>query len=73
MQLKHKETGKIYNIVEGKILKAKEAKNKNVTASFLTAKDDDGEEVGVVFGYKKDGTPTDINEFELILKKGEKL
>lgn len=73
MQLKHKETGKIYNVTLGKIMKAKDAKKKNVTASFLDAKADDGEEVGVVFGYTKDGKPSPINEYELILEKGEKL
>ena len=73
MQLKHKETGKIYNIVVGTVLKAKQVKKNNITASFITAKSDDGEEIGVVFGYKEDGTPTDKNQYEVILEKGEKL
>lgn len=73
MQLKSKENGKVYKITSGIVLKAREVKKKNLTASFLTAISDDGEEIGVVFGYKENGTPSEINKYEVILEKGEKL
>lgn len=73
MQLKCKETGKVYNITMGKILKKREAKKKDITASLISLKADDGEEIGAVIGYTKDGKFSEANKFELILDKGEKL
>lgn len=73
MQLKHKETGKVYNITTGKILKKQYAKKKDVTASFVSLKAEDGEEVGAVIGYTKDGSYSEANVYEIILEEGEKL
>jgi len=64
MLLKNKSTGKLIEIVEGKLLKPKEAKKADVTASFLTGKDvETQEEVGIVWGYTKDGKPSEKNEY----------
>lgn len=57
----------------GKILKKREAKKKDITASLISLKADDGEEIGAVIGYTKDGKFSEANKFELILDKGEKL
>lgn len=73
MQLKDKETGKIYRITTGKVLKKSYAKKRNVTASFVSLQAEDGEEIGAVLGYTADGTYSEANKFELILEKGEKL
>lgn len=65
MLLKNKSTGKLYKITVGKVLKPREVKKKDITASFITAVnvENETEEVGVVLGYKKDGTLSDKNEF----------
>ena len=64
MLLKNKSTGRRVRVVEGKLLKPKEAKKADVTASFLTGKDlETEEEVGVVWGYTKNGQPSEKNEY----------
>lgn len=44
MRIRHKETGKLYNIVGGEILDLGYAKTKSITGSFLTVEDQDNAE-----------------------------
>ena len=71
MQLVDKETGKVFSIISGKILSKREAKKKDITASFVTLKADDGEEVGAVIGYTKDGEFSEANKYTILETKGE--
>lgn len=73
MQLKKKTTGVTVDVVSPKVLSPEEAVAKNVTASFVQCRTDDGEFIYVTFGYKDDGTPSDKNEYELVTTKQEEI
>jgi len=65
MQLKDIATGELYTIIEGKILTKEEVLKYDTTASFITAVSGDVE-IGVVFGYTKDGDHSPNNKFEVV-------
>lgn len=73
MQLKKKTTGVTVDVVSPKILSPEEAVARDITASFVQCRTDDGEFIYITYGYKEDGTPSDKNEYELLTNKQEEI
>jgi hypothetical protein len=71
LQLKHKQTGKIYDIKAGRILDPKSARKADTRASFISVQEHNGTEcLGILVSYTPDGFYSNKNDFE-ILYQGE--